>query len=129
LISGAAAAARINPAPPCKQGIPLLWHAHRLPEQSPLQTAHLSILAVLACLPLPQVSPEDALLFQQLQAADAGAAAGVGPTSSEQSSQAVPALPAGAPGGAAHGASEVVLDWKGEPMTINPGDKLPFKFL
>ncbi|GLC33189.1 hypothetical protein PLESTB_000361100 [Pleodorina starrii] len=25
--------------------------------------------------------------------------------------------------------AEVVLDWKGEPMTVNPGDKLPFKFL
>lgn len=24
---------------------------------------------------------------------------------------------------------EVVLDWKGEPMHIRPGDKLPFKFL
>lgn len=24
---------------------------------------------------------------------------------------------------------EVVLDWKGEPMKISPGDKLPFKFL
>lgn len=23
---------------------------------------------------------------------------------------------------------EVVLDWKGDPMTINPGDKFPFKF-
>eukprot|EP01026_Neomeris_dumetosa_P063745 TRINITY_DN6053_c0_g1_i4.p1 TRINITY_DN6053_c0_g1~~TRINITY_DN6053_c0_g1_i4.p1 ORF type:complete len:258 (+),score=26.15 TRINITY_DN6053_c0_g1_i4:69-776(+) len=23
---------------------------------------------------------------------------------------------------------DVVLDWKGEPMKINPGDKLPFKF-
>jgi hypothetical protein len=22
-----------------------------------------------------------------------------------------------------------LLDWKGDPMTINPGDKLPFKFL
>ncbi|KXZ56234.1 hypothetical protein GPECTOR_1g203 [Gonium pectorale] len=26
-------------------------------------------------------------------------------------------------------AAEVVLDWKGEPLKINPGDKLPFKFL
>mmetsp|Transcript_14526 Transcript_14526/g.31606 ORF Transcript_14526/g.31606 Transcript_14526/m.31606 type:complete len:240 (+) Transcript_14526:59-778(+) len=26
-------------------------------------------------------------------------------------------------------AAEAVLDWKGEPMKINPGDKLPFKFL
>lgn len=25
--------------------------------------------------------------------------------------------------------AEVVLDWKGEPMKVNPGDKLPFKFL
>jgi hypothetical protein len=25
--------------------------------------------------------------------------------------------------------AELLLDWKGEPMTINPGDKLPFKFL
>ncbi|GFR41491.1 hypothetical protein Agub_g2182 [Astrephomene gubernaculifera] len=25
--------------------------------------------------------------------------------------------------------AEVVLDWKGEPLKINPGDKLPFKFL
>lgn len=25
--------------------------------------------------------------------------------------------------------AQVVLDWKGEPMKINPGDKLPFKFL
>lgn len=24
--------------------------------------------------------------------------------------------------------AEVVLDWKGDPMKINPGDKLPFKF-
>lgn len=24
---------------------------------------------------------------------------------------------------------DAVLDWKGEPMKINPGDKLPFKFL
>ncbi len=22
--------------------------------------------------------------------------------------------------------SRVVLDWKGDPMTINPGDKMPF---
>lgn len=27
------------------------------------------------------------------------------------------------------GDGEVVLDWKGEPMKIRPGDKLPFKFL
>lgn len=26
-------------------------------------------------------------------------------------------------------AAEVILDWKGEPMKISPGDKLPFKFL
>lgn len=25
-------------------------------------------------------------------------------------------------------APQVVLDWKGEPMKIRPGDKLPFKF-
>jgi hypothetical protein len=25
--------------------------------------------------------------------------------------------------------AEVVLDWKGDPMRISPGDKLPFKFL
>ncbi|KAG2486913.1 hypothetical protein HYH03_014412 [Edaphochlamys debaryana] len=25
--------------------------------------------------------------------------------------------------------AEVVLDWKGDPLKINPGDKLPFKFL
>ena len=25
--------------------------------------------------------------------------------------------------------AEVVLDWKGDPMKINPKDKLPFKFL
>lgn len=24
--------------------------------------------------------------------------------------------------------ADIVLDWKGEPMKINPGDKLPFKF-
>ena len=30
-----------------------------------------------------------------------------------------------AAGGQADG-GRVVLDWKGDPMTINPGDKLPF---
>ncbi|PSC76447.1 sorbosone dehydrogenase [Micractinium conductrix] len=25
--------------------------------------------------------------------------------------------------------AQVVLDWKGDPMKVNPGDKLPFKFL
>ena len=25
--------------------------------------------------------------------------------------------------------ADTILDWKGDPMTINPGDKLPFKFL
>jgi|LauGreSuBDMM15SN_2_FD.fasta_scaffold1206659_1 hypothetical protein len=25
--------------------------------------------------------------------------------------------------------AEVILDWKGDPMHISPGDKLPFKFL
>jgi hypothetical protein len=25
--------------------------------------------------------------------------------------------------------AEVILDWKGEPMKINPKDKLPFRFL
>lgn len=25
--------------------------------------------------------------------------------------------------------AQVVLDWKGDPMTINPGDKMPFRFL
>lgn len=25
--------------------------------------------------------------------------------------------------------AEEILDWKGDPMKINPGDKLPFKFL
>jgi hypothetical protein len=25
--------------------------------------------------------------------------------------------------------AQVVLDWKGDPMRISPGDKLPFKFL
>ena len=24
--------------------------------------------------------------------------------------------------------AETILDWKGDPMTINPGDQLPFKF-
>lgn len=24
--------------------------------------------------------------------------------------------------------AQIVLDWKGEPMKVNPGDKLPFKF-
>ncbi len=24
--------------------------------------------------------------------------------------------------------AQQVLDWKGDPMTINPGDKMPFKF-
>lgn len=31
-------------------------------------------------------------------------------------------------GGAAGGGEDVILDWKGEPMKINPGDKLPFRF-
>lgn len=25
--------------------------------------------------------------------------------------------------------AEVILDWKGDPMKINPGDKMPFRFL
>jgi hypothetical protein len=25
--------------------------------------------------------------------------------------------------------ADVILDWKGDPMKINPGDQLPFKFL
>jgi hypothetical protein len=25
--------------------------------------------------------------------------------------------------------AELILDWKGDPMKLNPGDKLPFKFL
>ena len=25
--------------------------------------------------------------------------------------------------------AEAVLDWKGDPMSVNPGDKMPFKFL
>lgn len=25
--------------------------------------------------------------------------------------------------------ADTILDWKGDPMKINPGDKLPFKFL
>jgi hypothetical protein len=31
--------------------------------------------------------------------------------------------------GSGGGGSAPLLDWKGEPMQINPGDKLPFKFL
>jgi hypothetical protein len=45
----------------------------------------------------------------------------------------VPPAPAdaGSDGGSAApaGSDEQLFDWKGDPMTINPGDKLPFKFL
>jgi hypothetical protein len=36
--------------------------------------------------------------------------------------------PSGLPAVSGDDEAQTVLDWKGDPMTINPGDKLPFKF-
>ena len=36
--------------------------------------------------------------------------------------------PSGSPVVSGNDEAQTVLDWKGDPMTINPGDKLPFKF-
>lgn len=66
----------------------------------------------------------------------AGSAAGANAAVEPGAAGAAPALPSTAQQ-TASGLSVVsgeeeaqeVLDWKGEPMKINPGDKLPFKFL
>jgi len=49
-------------------------------------------------------------------------------TAGEQLTQTVDP-PHADPGAATKQSAEVLLDWKGEPMHLNPGDKLPFKFL
>jgi hypothetical protein len=55
-----------------------------------------------------------------------------GETSSPASSPSIPSTVETSPSGLSVVSSsedaDVILDWKGEPLKINPGDKLPFKF-
>lgn len=52
------------------------------------------------------------------------------PPKQQQHGEVVPAVPSTpAAAGEAAEDNDVPRDWKGEPMKINPGDKLPFKFL
>ena len=65
-------------------------------------------------------------LLQQLAASSSG-------TSQSGSSELIlpsPSEPASSSDtkGSTSPVEEVILDWKGEPMILNPGDKLPFKF-
>jgi hypothetical protein len=60
----------------------------------------------------------DLLVDAASSSAAAGAAGGLGDGVSSGGGGMPAELPA-----------ELLLDWKGEPMKINPGDKLPFKFL
>jgi uncharacterized membrane protein YgcG len=68
-----------------------------------------------------KVMPEDVALFERSQQAAAEAAADAAVT---------PITDSGTSGGDDGNDSGVMLDWKGEPLKVSPGDKLPgIKFL
>ena len=90
--------------------------------------------------PPPPAPPRDAFadaLMTALGAGRAAAAAAPSPPPAAKDADAAASDDGdddgggGASGGGGGGASSPppLLDWKGEPMSINPGDKLPFKFL
>jgi hypothetical protein len=66
-----------------------------------------------------QLSMDDVAAWQQLKQQQ-----------QQPASPGAPSTPDAAPGADGSSSSGTVqLDWKGEPIKFNPGDKLPFKFL
>lgn len=74
-----------------------------------------------------QISTADIAAWEQLKR-DSSSEGGSGSSSAGQSSWDV-AEPSTPPPSSSKPEPGVQLDWKGEPIKFNPGDKLPFKFL
>jgi hypothetical protein len=66
----------------------------------------------------PQISLDDVAAWEQLKLEGSG--------NGGRSGRSSPQPPATPP---SDGEERLTLDWKGDPIKFNPGDKLPFKFL
>jgi hypothetical protein len=82
-----------------------------------------------------KIAPEDVALWEQQAARGlgGGSSSSAGSSSGDGGGGGVSGSgsdsDAGSDAATAAADGEVVLDWKGDPMVIKPGDKLPFKFL